>query len=278
MIISDQRWRKTSALAFAVLVLLPANAAEAEVPEARSDYRSYFTDDLQGSGWERCPEPVTWSLDARDLPHNLRASQQRTITRALNAWSRSTGMTFTYLGPEDLAVAPGSVELAPVSGPVRSRHVYIGVLAPQRTTLLDSPVAGRGSPTRVWPDRHVIDSGQVLVSAEYVRANATLKPRHVYGLYLHEIGHALGLGHAERTVNVMYSELRGRRELGPGDRVGGQALTRDCTARGPAQDDRAQGRAGAPTAHHHVPSRHSRAPSPQDSAQLPPTEYPWRPS
>ena len=56
------------------------------------------------------------------------------------------------------------------------------------------------------------------------------EPRHLTHLYLHELGHIWGLGHAESPANVMYPTLGTMTELGPGDRAGARAHTQECAA------------------------------------------------
>ena len=63
----------------------------------------------------------------------------------------------------------------------------------------------------------------------YVLREQSAEPRHLTHLYLHELGHIFGLGHANSPANVMYPTLGTLTDLGAGDRAGARAHTQECT-------------------------------------------------
>jgi len=70
------------------------------------------------------------------------------------------------------------------------------------------------------------------VALDRHRASATQAsapdPSALAHVYVHEIGHVLGLGHAQSPDNVMYPEVTGRTQLGAGDASGIARITQPC--------------------------------------------------
>ena len=84
---------------------------------------------------------------------------------------------------------------------------------------------GFASPTKVWKDSKEITEGSVVLSIDYVKKIAKAKQS---ALYLHELGHALGLGHGTDKSNVMYYLVDNNNTLSPGDIQGIRALVQAC--------------------------------------------------
>lgn len=251
------------AAVLATVVTVTAVPVPAVVAAARpapvdrvDDYRPYFADGpLASSGWRRCPEPVTWTVDVDALPPRLARAQVRLLRWAVAQWSSAARLPVAFAGREDLTVDADRQQVVPASGASsRLRHVYVAVVPARSTPLLDAPVAGRGSPTLVIAEDRTIVGGQVLVSADYVRAVASRDQSALATVYLHELGHAFGLGHADGRRNVMHSQVSTLGRLGPGDRVGVAAVTGPCRPSPPGDLFEESPRSG--------PSRQKSAPSP----------------
>jgi Matrixin len=94
------------------------------------------------------------------------------------------------------------------------RHLYIAFLQDADSALLDARTVGFASPTKVWQDSKEITEGSVVLSIDYVKK---INARKQSALYLHELGHALGLGHGTSEENVMYYLVDDNNLLSPGD-------------------------------------------------------------
>lgn len=70
-----------------------------------------------------------------------------------------------------------------------------------------------------------ITEGSVVLSIEYVKKINKAKQS---ALYLHELGHALGLGHGTSEQNVMYYLVDSNNTLSPGDVEGIRNLIKAC--------------------------------------------------
>lgn len=217
------------ALAIVLLTATPAAAmSETSQRVSARDYTSFFgSADLAGAGWTTCR--VTWSMDAGNLGA---AGARREVTRmkqAMSAWAQASGIFITYAGREELAFDAASSQVVPADGsPIEERHIYVALLDPKSTPMMAAPVVGLGAPTRVLVASRSILSGDAMFSSAYVRAQASTNPGRILTLYLHELGHVFGLGHATLQTNVMYPTLLDHPSLGPGDTQGVRQVTQPC--------------------------------------------------
>lgn len=209
-----------AAAAIALAAALPgASAAPAAAP-ARD-----WTPISGSIGWSRCA-PITWSTDAGSLPAGEAARQRSMLAWAFAQWSRVSGLRFAYAGTAGTEFVPASQDLRPVDGVDRGRHVYLTWLEPGQAPALAGRTSGFGAPSRVL-DGEIL-GGRAVFKASYVRAMTHRSPARVRALYLHEIGHVLGLGHASSPSNRMYPIVDRATRLGDGDVAGIRALTRGC--------------------------------------------------
>ena len=216
-----------AALAVALVIgVAPAQASPTGAAEA--DYSSFFGDDaLRGSGWAACPEPVTWSVDMGRLSPTAAKREMARLQKALGLWSRYSGVPLEFVGRQPLVYDNTSYQLrtADNSAP-RTRHIYIGFYGGKEVTGLSGNVVGLARPTSVLA-REVV-SGMAVFRRGYVLREQSEEPRHLTNLYLHELGHIFGLGHAASPANVMYPTLGTMTDLGPGDRAGAREYTQEC--------------------------------------------------
>jgi hypothetical protein len=196
---------------------------------AESDYSSFFGDDaLSGSGWAACPEPVTWSVDMGRLSPAAAKREMARLQKALGLWSRYSGVPLEFAGHQPLVYDNTSYQLraADNSAP-RTRHIYIGFYGGKEVAGLSGNVVGLARPTSVLAGELV--SGMAVFRRGYVLRQQSEEPRHLMHLYLHELGHIFGLGHATSSENVMYPTLGTMTDLGPGDRAGARDFAQECT-------------------------------------------------
>lgn len=201
---------------------LPAQEAE--------DYESFFADeDLRGAGWAACPDPVMWSVDTRGFTARVARREVRRLKAAWSQWSVASGVNVKFAGTERLNLDPATNGLRPADGSaVPERHVFIAFKTAGQVPMMEGAAIGLAMPSLVlMPTREII-GGMVILRRGYVLKQRTVDPARVKHLYMHEIGHVIGLGHAEYEGNVMYPTIDHLGTLGAGDRAGAQAMTHPC--------------------------------------------------
>ena len=200
-------------------------------PRISADYRSFFADSaLDGTGWSACAGPITYSIDPRALRPAQRKREIKRVRWSMRQWARAADLRVRFIGRERLRLDPASHTLHPADGSTnRDRHVYISFLREGVDPLMVDPVAGLAMPARVdVGDREVI-GGVALFRARHVRKLSRMDGPALKGLYLHELGHVFGLGHAQRPENVMHPTVVQRTELGAGDVRGVRAVVKPCS-------------------------------------------------
>lgn len=202
----------------------------AKASAAAADYTSIFAGqapNLEGAGWASCAAPVTWSVDTRGLSAAEAAAQIANIEWALGQWAMVAGMSFRYAGTATLAYNDSAFTLKPADGSaVPSRHIYFAFIADNDSDRMGGGVVGLGSPTTVWPSSKEIVNGAAVFRTDHVKKADT---REAKALYLHELGHVLGLGHATEDANVMHGIVTSDTELGAGDASGVRSFAKPCT-------------------------------------------------
>jgi hypothetical protein len=223
---------RAGAAALAVALVIGIAPAQAAAPDLASDYSSFFTDDtLRGSGWAVCPQPVTWSVDTGRLSPAAAKREMARLREALGVWSRHSGVPLEFAGRQPLVYDNTSYQLrAADNSTPRPRHIYIGFYGGKEVAGLSGNVVGLARPTSVLTDQRELVGGMAVFRRGYVLREQSAEPRHLTHLYLHELGHIFGLGHATSPANVMYPTLGTMTDLGPGDRAGARAHARECTA------------------------------------------------
>lgn len=219
------------AAGLAASLLMGVAPARAAAPDLTSDYSSFFTDDaLRGSGWRACSAPVTWSIDTGRLSARAATREVSRLRKALDVWSRASGVPLDFLGRQSLVYDNTSYELRSMddAGP-RTRHIYIGFYGGKEVPGLSGNVVGLARPTSVLTAQRELVSGMAVFRRGYVVREQSAEPRHLMHLYLHELGHIFGLGHATSPRNVMFPTLGTMTDLGPGDRAGVRAHTQECS-------------------------------------------------
>jgi predicted Zn-dependent protease len=205
--------------------------APAEAGSVAADFSSIFTGpnaSLAGAGWKSCAAPVQWTVDTHELSAREAAAQVRNLAWALNQWSKVSGLTFQYAGRQAVTYDDAAFTIAPADGsPVQSRHVYFDFVRPSESARLGGGTVGLGSPSQVMPTTKEIVSGAAVFRTDHVKGATTSELR---SLYLHEIGHVLGLAHAQVVANVMYPTVTDHTQLGAGDINGVRRMTKACTS------------------------------------------------
>ena len=201
------------------------------VAYAESQVASIFAEsspELIDSGWADCETPITWSVDTTRVSPAESEVAVGQITKDLAQWGEVSGLTFEYVGQVPVIYDDTRFVVTSDVHP-SARHLYFAFLNDAESTLLDTRTVGFASPTKVWLDSKEITEGSVVLSIEYVKR---ISAEHQNALYLHEIGHALGLAHGSELEDVMYYLVDMNNEFSPADIQGIRNLIKACKAEG----------------------------------------------
>ena len=197
------------------------------VTYAETRVGSFFaetTPELVGSGWASCDTPVTWSVDTSRLTPaeaNLATAQ---MTADFAKWGAASGLNFQFVGEVPIIYNDTTLQVTSDVHP-SDRHIFVGFLHDAESSYIDSRTVGFAAPSKVFANRKEIVEGSVVLSIEYV---SQVSGRKESALFLHEIGHALGLGHGTEKADVMYPIVGTTNNLSPADIEGIRALVRAC--------------------------------------------------
>jgi len=197
------------------------------VAYAESQVASIFVGsnpDLINSGWADCDIPITWSLDTSRVSAADAAVAKRQFEKDLAKWGDVSGLEFQFVGEVPVVYDDTNFVVTSDVHP-SERHIYIAFLNERDSSLLDQRTVGFASPTKVWKDSKQITEGSIVMSIEYVK-KASAQQRSA--VYLHELGHVLGLGHGTSEENVMYYLVDDNNTLSPGDIEGIRNLIKAC--------------------------------------------------
>lgn len=196
---------------------------------ASTDYTGFYSErELSRAGWSTC-RPITWTVDVSGLKSGAARDEIAALKQAWRQWSRASGVRIEFAGRERLAFDPMTYGLRPVNGSPRTdNHVYIALKTRAQVPIMARNAVGLAMPTQVMLPTQEITAGMAIFRRGYVVEQRRVSPDRVRHLYLHELGHVLGLGHAADAVNIMHPTLNERTALGAGDRAGIFAHTQPC--------------------------------------------------
>jgi hypothetical protein len=179
--------------------------------------------EYDGAGWATCTAPITYTLDMNNLPDVLRDRTAAEIDAAFVAWGSGSGYTFLNAGLSPTVYDDAASSVSTVAE--INRNIAITFLWDKDSTMLTKDVVGFASPSKVFADSKEIVGGYAAFNINYIIKS---KPADRASLFIHEIGHSLGLGHSEDKNNVMYGLLDSNPSLGSGDLTGLRSLIKPC--------------------------------------------------
>lgn len=206
-------------------------AQAATVAASPTDFTSIFADQLPAytnSGWASCPTAITWNVDTTGLTEAQATRQLANLEYAFAQWTAASGLSFRFAGAVDLVVNESQFAVKSADGTASpSRHINLAFLDDASSALLGGSTVGMAGPSTVWASSKEIEGGGGAFLVEAVRKMSDTQAR---ALYTHEIGHVLGLGHANEAGNIMSPIVGERSELGAGDVAGIQTMLKPCAA------------------------------------------------
>lgn len=216
-------------LASLVPAMTSATYAVPLAPESTS-FTSFFQNrnpNLVGSGWSACTNEITWSVDTRMLSPKVAQVEVARLTLAFDKWSEASGLSFKFLGTQAMTYDSTTHHLHAETMPT-SGHIAVSYLPAEASPLLAPNVYGFGMPTFVMDSTNQIIGGVMVLKREVVAKKSKSDPKALDNLYLHELGHVLGLGHVDDASQVMYPTIFKTARLGSGDRDGIAAFSQRC--------------------------------------------------
>jgi predicted Zn-dependent protease len=225
----------TIALALGAPVLTSA-AQAASVSAVSKDSSSFFAEsypELVGSGWSSCSSQVTWSLDQGTMSDRIAQAEQARLDKAFRTWSLQTGISFTFSGFDQRDYDPKTHQLRAetvAAAPNGNRHIAVAFLSSSDSPLLTTRTLGFGMPSMVYPGAREITEGVLVIKSEILNASSTFTAKARMSLYLHEIGHILGLGHSKDKSSIMFPIITGTVNLHQADVSNVRSFIRPCQA------------------------------------------------
>lgn len=184
-----------------------------------TDYTITLTEAGAPVGYDPC-DTIHYVIREANAP----AGGNQMIHDAIEKTARATGLVFAYDGTSTEAPMADRAKYQPGRYGDRWAPVLISWTTPDETPSFVGDVAGFGgsSPLQAGQEPWVYVSGQVQLDGPAAQklieqGSAT----EVESILLHEMGHVVGLGHAEGPDELMYRTTDGSvTDFGPGDLAG----------------------------------------------------------
>jgi hypothetical protein len=164
--------------------------------------------------WNGCQTAITYKVNLASVPVSLRTTILNETKGSVARISKATGIAFSYKGTTAEVPRVGSMSR-------QTAEVVIAFTSPDKTNYsLSGTVLGEGGFYYAWASRTVSGRTTYYVAAQrgFVVIDTPQMLKQTMGgfgagarrtnLLLHELGHAMGLGHVTDLRQQMYPTLR----------------------------------------------------------------------
>lgn len=190
---------------------------------ARNDYASIFSDgSMVGAGWATCPTAIVWDADVSALSPKAAKFALEDLEWALGTWAAAGGIAVQKGAEGQLTYDNASATVKGVPG---GRKIFVKFVKDAESDYLSGRVVGVATPTQVISSAPEIIGGSAAFRVDYIEYASKTESR---ALLLHELGHALGLGHSTDKKSVVYPIVSTKTKLSAGDIAGIRAFTKNC--------------------------------------------------
>lgn len=225
---SGQEEAKAREIAWAQAQEIPERLLPAVEVETKGSFEWLGETETPGGYWDPC-RTIYWVVNPENEPEGAR----KLMAEAFAQIESRTGLNFEFFGEtyETYSAKRSPVNSAYPKFDSSWSPVVINYLSGE---LFDKAVvaSGNGGEENVaafaGPDsafdknsKAVYVSGTVTISADWFEKSMIDwgKPG-TRAVFLHELGHLVGLGHVKEPQEIMYAENNGQEQLGPGDKRG----------------------------------------------------------
>ncbi|HEY9683991.1 MAG TPA: matrixin family metalloprotease [Drouetiella sp.] len=188
-----------------------------KVKAGQAKKRDYFDDiveNKEAQKWKQSLLPLKLYIDSGKGVKNYRPSYRRLILEALDAWCSASGNKLSYKLINDKTQANVVVE-------------WVGQAI--STVQKDRKRDAAGLTTTDADDKQVISHALIQIETYDFERSAQAADSKIKSACLHEIGHAIGVGHSPYVKDIMYFKLTPRQlfSLSPRDRATASRLYQD---------------------------------------------------
>jgi hypothetical protein len=207
----------------AAVIAVGVASAPPVAAKGGGDYASIFSDgSLVGAGWANCPTAIIWDADVSALSPKAAKFALDDLDWAIRTWGAAGGIAVQKGAEGQLTYDNGSATVQGVPG---GRKLFVKFVNDKDSDYLSGRVVGVATPTSVISSAPEIIGGSAAFRTDYIEYASKTESR---ALLLHELGHALGLGHSTDKKSVVYPIVSTKIKLSAGDIAGIRAFTKSC--------------------------------------------------